>query len=454
MTSQPPVLVVLAGGSNSRFWPLHEKSLFPFLGQPLLEHQLRAYAQAGFRRVVVVASPGNRERIEDVTQRLDALAEVRVVIQQEPRGMGDALLSLRPMLEERDASAAPMPVYVCQVHDVFDPSLHARMLKAHQSESAFTWLASYQVESYFPGGYLAVDRDLTITDIVEKPGRGHEPSNLISIVAHVHPDLERLLDQIEAEYQSPNPSDDHYERAMQQLMRRFPFKALPYTGPWHPVKYPWHVLDVMHAFLDQIQPSIAEDASIAPSATISGPVRVESGVRILDGASIVGPAAIGRNTLVGQNAHVRHSMVGEECIVGLGSEVNRSYLGRGAMLHTAKALDSVLAENAGAGQHINLSAGMITANLRSDGATIKSTVKGERIDTGRAKLGAMIGPGAFIGIGAMLMPGIKIGEGAIVGPATLVREDVADRTLHYAEQRYVTKPLDTSAATDEAGKSE
>ncbi len=324
---------------------------------------------------------------------------------------------------------------------MLDPSLHARMLAAHREAPDVTWLASYQVESYFPGGYLVVDRDRAISGIVEKPERGHEPGNLVSIVAHVHPDLRRLLDQIETEYRAPGATDDHYERAMAQLMREHPFRALPYSGPWHPIKYPWHVLDVMRYYLDRLEPFTAPDATIAKSATISGPVRIESGVRILDGASIVGPAAIGRNTLVGQGAHVRHSMVGEDCIVGLTSEVNRSYLGRGAMLHSAKALDSVLAENAGAEQHINLSAGMITANLRSDGGTIRSTVKGERVDTGRTKLGAMIGRGAFIGIGAMLMPGIKIGEESIVGPATLARQDVADRTLHYAVQQYKTQPL-------------
>ncbi len=107
MTSQPPLLVVLAGGSNSRFWPLREKSLFPFLGRPLLEHQLQSYAEAGFRRMVVVANPGNRERIEAVIEavivrggRADVGAgvELRVVTQEEPRGMGDALLALRPLL--------------------------------------------------------------------------------------------------------------------------------------------------------------------------------------------------------------------------------------------------------------------------------------------------------------------------------------------------------------------
>ncbi len=107
------------------------------------------------------------------------------------------------------------------------------------------------------------------------------------------------------------------------------------------------------------------------------------------------------------------------------------------MMHDAKALDSVIAER------VNLAAGVVTANFRQDGACVKSTVKGERIDTGRTKLGSIVGAGTFIGIHADLMPGTKVGAHAVVGPSTIVRCDVADRTLYYAQQHYVTQPLST-----------
>jgi acetyltransferase-like isoleucine patch superfamily enzyme len=110
-------------------------------------------------------------------------------------------------------------------------------------------------------------------------------------------------------------------------------------------------------------------------------------------------------------------------------------------MHTAKALDTVVANGEDADETVNLSAGVITANLRTDAGHIRSVVKGERVDTGRTKLGAIIGPGAFIGIGAMLMPGVKIGARTIVGPTTLVHNDVPEKTLFYAEQAYVSKPL-------------
>jgi bifunctional UDP-N-acetylglucosamine pyrophosphorylase/glucosamine-1-phosphate N-acetyltransferase len=417
---------------------LREKSLLEFLGKPLLELQLEKYVELGFRSIVVVCNPDNQNPIRDILAKFDQGVESQTFVQHQPRGMGDALLTLEPMLGN---VADPVPVYVCQVHDIFDKSLHEAMVQAHFGDPQVTWLASYQVEDYFPGGYLVVDDELNISNIIEKPPQGEEPSDLVNIVAHVHPDLRRLLDQVRIEYTRDNPHDDHYERAMAELMDVTPFKAMPYKGPWHPIKYPWHVLEAMNYYLSTVERHIADGVYMEDGVYISGPVYIEEGVRLLHGADIRGPVYIGANSLIGQYANVRESMVSQNSIVGIGSEVNRSYIGRGARLHTAKALDAILADNAGVDEHVNLSAGMITANFRADAGPVKSTVKGQRLDTGRDKLGAVIGAGSFIGIGAMLMPGVKIGEGCFIGPLTLVLEDVPDNTLYYSEQKYVKKQI-------------
>jgi NDP-sugar pyrophosphorylase family protein len=433
-----PTLIILAGGSSSRLWPLHEKSLLRFMGKPLFELQLEAYEALGLRKVVAVCNPENLDPIQNILAKYSKKIEWQTFVQIHPRGMGDALLATRPILSGTDK---PVPVYVCQVHDIFGRSLHETMLQAHRKEPDAAWLASYKVEDYFPGGYLVLEDYLRITNIIEKPPRGEEPSDLISIVAHIHPDLRRLLDQIQQEYAIDDTGDDHYERSMAKLMQQIPFKAVPYSGLWHPIKYPWHVLEAMHYYLDQIERYIADGVQIEDNVHISGPVYIEEGVRILHGADIRGPAYIGAHSLIGQHTHIRGAMISRNSIVGVGSEVNRSYLGEGARLHTGKALDAILADNVGVDEHVNLSAGMITANFRTDAGTVKSVIKGKKIDTGRTKLGATIGAGAFVGVGAMLMPGVKIGRRSVIGPLTLVLEDVPDDTLYYSKQTCVKQPL-------------
>lgn len=437
-SQQPLTLVILAGGSSSRLWPLREKSLLKFLGVPLFELQLETYIKLGLKKVAVVCNPDNHAALRAILQKFAGQIEFHTFVQAEARGMGDALLTLEPLLA---SAPGPVPIYVCQVHDIVDPSLHQEMLQAYSRDPQVARLAAYKVESYFPGGYLVVDGDLTVRDVVEKPPPGQEPSDLVNIVAHLHPDLRRLLDQVRLEYAGPDARDDHYERAMARLMQSSLFKAIPYTGPWQAIKYPWHVLDAMNYYLGKIEHHIADDVYIEDGVHISAPVYIEKGVRILHGADLRGPVYIGANALIGQHAHVWRSMVSRNSIVGVGSEINRSYLGEETRLHTAKALDAILADSAGSDEHVNLSAGMITANFRADAGNVWSTVKGQRINTQRTKLGAILGAGAFVGVGAMLMPGVKIGEGSIVGPLTLVMQDVPDHTLYYSKQTCISQRI-------------
>jgi len=419
-----PLLVILAGGASSRLWPLEEKSLLKFMGRPLLSWQLENYAELGLDRAVIVANPENEAQIRAYVALLTS-TQVDVVVQHEPRGMGDALLQLEGYL----AANGNQTIYVTQVHDLTDVLLHQRMLTEYQSETALAYLAGYRVKEYFPGGYLEIGDEGRITHVIEKPGAGHEPSDLVSIVAHIHSDAALLLDAIRAEYARPEKTDDHYERAMARLMQQHVFRVVPYEGPWQALKFPWHVLDVMDAFLGQIEGQrIAPDAFIEDGVLVKGDVIIDSGARLFHGATVIGPAYIGAGAIVGNGALVRGSMIGAGAVVGFATEVARSYLADRAHTHACQVLDSVLDED------VNFSAACTTANLRIDQGPVWSTVKGQRLDTGRSKLGLIAGKRAFIGVNVMTMPGVKIGRDAEIGPTTVVREDVPDATRVWVEQ--------------------
>lgn len=419
-----PLLVILAGGASSRLWPLEEKSLIKFMGRPLLSLQLENYARLGLTNAVIVANPENEAQIRGLVASLPGI-QAEVVVQREPRGMGDALLQLEGYL----AARGNQTIYVTQVHDLTDTLLHQRMLTEYQSEMALAYLAGYRVSEYFPGGYLEVDGEGRIRNVIEKPGPGNEPSDLVSIVAHIHGDAALLLDYIRAEYAKPDKTDDHYERAMAQMMKEHVFRVVPYEGAWQALKFPWHVLDVMHAFLGQIEGQrIAPDAVIEEGVLIKGNVVIESGARLFHGATVIGPAYIGAGAIVGNGALVRESMIGAGAVVGFATEVARSYLADRAHTHACQVLDSVLDED------VNFSASCTTANLRIDQGPVWSTVKGQRLNTGRTKLGLIAGKRAFIGVNVMTMPGVKIGRDAEIGPTTVVREDVPDGTRVWVEQ--------------------
>ena len=421
-----PVLIVLAGGASSRMWPLREKSLLRFGTEPLLISQLRRFQALGFTEAVVVGNPDNLADVAALVGQIRTM-QVQVVVQNQPRGMGDALLQVAPLLRDRPGQ----PVYITQVHDVVDDELHAEVLRAFEANPTDNFVTGYEREDYFPGGYLIVDGE-RITGIVEKPGADNRPSNLVNVVIHLYSQSGDLFDAIRAEYARDLPTDDHYERAMDALMRRQMFRVVAYRGLWNALKYPWHTLDIMHYYLSKISgQNVAESAFIAKTAVLVGDVYIGERAKIFPGAAVVGPAYIGADTVVGNNALVRASMVLNGCEVGFTTEIARSYVADNCHMHACRVLDSVFAPG------VNFSAGCTSANLRIDHGHVKSTVKGDRLDTGRDKLGVIIGRDAFIGVDVMTMPGVKIGERAQVGPGTHVHADVPNGQRIYVKQEIV-----------------
>ncbi len=428
MTATLPTLIILAGGASSRMWPLREKLLLRFGTEPLLISQLRRFQALGFTDVVVVANPESANEITALVSHIHPM-RVQVVVQQEAKGMGDALLTAANMIPH----ASGTPIFVTQIHDVVDDQLYLDLLKAHAADPSVSYGAGYEQDEYFPGGYLIVDGSGRINGIVEKPGAENRPSKLVNIVAHIHADAARLFGAIRMEYERADvTTDDHYERAMDTLMKDTVYRVVPYTGAWTALKFPFHVLDVMNYYLSKIQgQNIAESAFISPLASIRGDVYIGERVKVFPGAAIVGPAYIGADTIVGNNSLVRNSMVLSHCEVGFTTEIARSYVADHVSMHACRVLDSVFASN------VNFSAGCTTANLRIDRSDVPTMIKGQRIKSGRDKLGAIIGAGAFLGVDVMTMPGVKIGEGAQVGPGTHVHHDVKDRARVYVKQELI-----------------
>ena len=76
------------------------------------------------------------------------------------------------------------------------------------------------------------------------------------------------------------------------------------------------------------------------------------------------------------------------------------------------------------GEYSNLGAGTTTANLRHDGKNIKMSIKDKRVDTGRRKLGIIMGDRVKTGIGVSLLPGVKIDGGKWINEHDFITRDV------------------------------
>lgn len=427
MATPEPVIVILAAGANTRFWPLREKSLWPFFDRPLLEHHLEALKAAGYRDCVIVASPANEQLVRRSASRVAGL-RAHVVVQETPAGMGDGLVVAGRALA---AELGDRPLAVTQAHDVVLPEAYAS-LRAGLEAGAEGVVVAHEVAAYFPGAYLEVEGD-RLRRLVEKPPPGSEPSNLVALVVHLHRHPQLLLEAIEREYRTSGATDDHYERALQRLLDRgLAYRVERYAGPWRPIKYPWHVLEVMDFFLAELTtgrlPWLAE---LSPDA--EGVVLAE-GARLYPGSSITGPAYVGPGAVIGNGTLVRGSMVGRGSTIGFSCEVARSYIGAGVLLHHDYVGDSVLADN------VALGWGAVTGNWPFYPPPVKSTVEGARVRTGMEKLGAIIGEGVRTGTNVVIDPGYKIGAGSYICPNVRVTRDIGEGRLIDVKQRYVDLP--------------
>ena len=429
--------VFLCGGRGKRMFPIAEdKFLLDFLEKPLLEHQINAACEAGLNHFVIIGNPDNIQRIEQITKRIPGI-EVDLAVQKKSLGIADALKSAEPFLHGQFLIINP--------NDVFSSSAYTKILSEAEKTAASSYIVGYQVQKYFPGGYLQVNPQNDLLHIVEKPNPGEEPSNLVNILIHCHTNSEELLHYIET---VQTTRDDVYECALDNMVKGgHKIKVVPYDDFWAPIKYPWHIFKVVEYFLNNAQPYMASSARVSEKATIEGKVILSDNVKVLENAVIRGPAYIGANSIIGNNALVRdYSHIGSNSVIGYCTEVKHSYIGDDCWFHSNYIGDSIVDDNC------SLGAGTILANFRLDEGNIQIKVGDNLVDTGYDKLGAILGRGCRIGVNANLMPGVRVGPDSFVGPQVCLREDVDANKRVLLEPRYEVQ--DSQTRLDESKRRE
>lgn len=417
--------ILLAAGRSQRLKPIADKNFLLFCGKPLLQHQLEALHTAGLSKITIVGGIHNLAQIKALVKTLPF--QKKIIVREQKNldlGMAGAVLTVEKNFKEQE------PLMVVSGNDVLDQNAYKMM--AQQKDSA---LLVAKVKSYFPGGYIKL-KGKKITQIVEKPQPGKEPSNLVNIVVHVHHEPAKLFAALK---QIKTTKDDRYETALQTLFHEGAgYTAVPYTGFWQPIKYPWHIHPVARYLFQQEYKKrrikIAQTASIAKSAIVHGDVIIEDGVRIFDNAVVQGPAYIGCDSIVATSALVRDSFLGERCVAGYNTEIARSYLGCDVWTHSNYIGDSIIGNNCSFG------AGAITGNLRLDEKNIMVNVGGQRTDTGTQKFGLVAGDGLRCGVNTSFMPGVRVGVNVFVGSGIVVAQDVPENTFVTGTWTLTTKP--------------
>ncbi|MEK6957915.1 MAG: hypothetical protein AABW99_02985 [archaeon] len=164
---------------------------------------------------------------------------------------------------------------------------------------------------------------------------------------------------------------------------------------------------------EKILPSIEQKnfGVIEQGVVVQGKLFLGKGSIIKAGSRIEGNAFIGENCVIGPNAYLRKEVIiGNNCHVGTSEIKSSIILSNSNVPHFSYAGDSVI------GRNCNLGAGTKIANLRHDNANVQVTINGEKIDSGKRKLGALLFDDVKTGINSSVNCGAILEKGSRLKP--------------------------------------
>jgi len=414
--------VILAAGEGRRLRPLtftRPKHMIPVGGKPILEHLVNAVRAAGIKEILVVVGY-KAERIKEYFGSGSEFdVSINYVYQKRILGTADAIASVKEHVNED---------FLVVNGDLLSSSDAIKsVIKMHEKVESIATLAAVKVEKPEQYGVLKV-KDGRLTDIIEKPSSKTPSSNLVNAGIYLFSiEIFDFIEQTKISKRGELEITDSIHLIVKNG-KTVAVTEIP-SDSWLDIGRPWDLLDANMRVLKSIKPSIL--GRVEKGAHIKGPVFVGRNTIVRSGAYIEGPVFIGDGSDIGPNCYIRpYTSIGRNVRIGNACEIKNSILMDGVRIgHLSYVGDSII------GEGCNLGAGSISANLRFDKKTVKMKIRGEKIDTGRMKMGVIMGDNVMTGIGALFMPGVTIGHNSWIGPNIVVYNDVPPNTILTLEQQ-------------------
>ncbi|MEM0049154.1 MAG: sugar phosphate nucleotidyltransferase [Candidatus Bathyarchaeia archaeon] len=419
--------VILAAGEGQRLRPLtytRPKHMIPVGGKPVLEHVINALKASGIEDILIVVNYMADVIKEYFGDGSKYGVKIKYVYQEKISGTAGAIFSAREYVNE--------PFLAINGDTLFSPDAIKLVIDKFCEESSDAVLAAVRISDPREFGVLKV-KDGELIDIVEKPSK-EVTGSLVNAGIYVFPT--DIFSYIERTKLSERGELEITESIRLLLSENRRVSVVEISGEsWLDIGRPWDLLEANARILAQIKQSILGD--VEEGAHIKGPVFISEGALIRSGSYIEGPVFIGCGSDIGPNCYIRpYTSIGKNVRIGNACEIKNSILMDNVHVgHLSYIGDSIIGENC------NLGAGSISANLRFDKKTVKMRVKGEVVDTGRVKLGVVMGDNVLTGVGALFMPGVTIGCNCWIGPNVVVYEDVPPNTILILEQQIRRKSI-------------
>ena len=442
-------VVVLAAGQGKRFRSAVPKPLHALAGRPLVWHVLAAAAPLKAARTVLVAGQG-ADQLAAALEGFD-LGPVRLALQAEPRGTGDALATALP---ELPGDGDVLVLYGDT--PLVGAGLLERLLAAHRAAAADATLLTCVPDD--PSGYGRVLRgaDGAVAAVVEERDASADQRAVREVNAGLYVFRRAVLDRL-AELGDDNDQGERYLPDLLPLLLAAGGRVAAVEGPAAEVRgvndraelaeagaalrrrllgqllaAGVTVVDPATTYVD-VDVEVGPDTVLAPLTFLEAGTRVGArcqigpnvrlrGCAVGDGATVTQAVAVdarvGAGATVGPFAYLRPGAeLAPGAKVGTYVEVKQSRIGQGA-----KVPHLTYVGDADIGAGVNVGAGTVFVNY--DGVDKHRTI---------------VGDDAFIGSDTMLVAPLTVGPGAQTAAGSTITRDVPPGALaiERAEQRTI-----------------
>jgi bifunctional UDP-N-acetylglucosamine pyrophosphorylase/glucosamine-1-phosphate N-acetyltransferase len=434
--------IVLAAGRGKRLKSKRPKVLHEVAGRALVAHVVARLGEIGIARMVVVG-PTDIRPLEEALAPVGARMPVELVIQDPPRGTGDAV---RIAMGAMGNSAGPVIVANGDTPLVTTSTLRG-LLDLFESSGAGAALLTARVADPSGLGRIVRGDGDRIAAIVEEADADETEKAIDEINGGIYvfrgDRLRAMLDKVDAE----NAQGEYYLTDVVELLVSSEDVVVAFTGSEEEIAgvntrgqlahvtaatrerivNEWmekgvSIVDPASTFIDA-SVEIEADATILPFTFLEGDTKISAGAEIGPQTRII-DSEVGPDATV-TFAVVRGSVIGPEASVGPFASLRPgTRLDRGAKIGTfVETKETTLGEGSKAnhlsylgdariGRGVNVGAGTITCNW-----------------DGQEKHETVIDDDAYISSDTMLVAPVHIGERAATGAGSVVKGDVPADSL-------------------------
>lgn len=417
--------IILSAGEGSRMRPLtltKPKTMLPVAGKPIIQYNIESLRDNGITDILLIV----RYKEEMVRNYFGDGSDFGVNIfyktQKDFLGTANAISYGEDFIDDS--------IIVLNGDIILDDEIIHEIIKKYNYLTPDTLMLLTEVEDPSAFGVVEIENG-NIKSIVEKPKREEAPSNLVNAGIYIF--NKDIFDKIRKTEISERGEYEITDSVSLQIKDNKTVIGHKTSKDWIDIGRPWELIEVNEDLIGKLKTEIK--GTIEDGAFIHGEVFLDEGSVIKAGVYIEGNVYIGKNCDIGPNSYIRgNTYFGDNVHVGNAVEIKNSIIMENTNVsHLSYVGDSVI------GSNCNIAAGTNIANLRFDNATIKTKIKNQKIDSGRRKLGAIIGDSVKTGINSSFSPGVKVGHNSTIGSGVLLYEDLPSDTRVLEKQTHIVQ---------------